>query len=76
MKVDSKEPSKTTSYHVAYWHDYRFELVGVTYKVNSIIEAINSYTEDKNTPSMDRIKYVLAVGENDNKIKPYVPSNS
>ncbi len=76
MDIDTSIPSEVKGYHITYWHDYRFELVGVTYLVKTIQEALEEYNKDPKTPSTERIKYVLAV--DDIEIKKYkdVPSNT
>tara|TARA_R110002153_G_scaffold54854_2_gene152528 strand:- start:4116 stop:4319 length:204 start_codon:yes stop_codon:yes gene_type:complete len=58
-----KVPNETYAFHITFWHDFRNELIGVTYKVKTIQEALNVYISDSTTPNTDRIKYILAIDD-------------
>lgn len=46
-------------FHVAFYNDdSKRVLSGKTYKCRTIIEAVELYVHDSNTPSMSRIKYI------------------
>ena len=67
MTDNSTQSIEAKAWHITYWHDYRFELVGITYKVKTIQEALERFYQDESTPSAPCIKYVMAVDEIDYK---------
>ncbi len=53
------ETNNMYHFHVAFYNDdSKLVLSGRTYKCETIVEAIELYVHDSNTPSMSRIKYV------------------
>ena len=59
--LNNRKPKITEGWHISYWHAHKFQLIGITYYVKTIQEALLMFEMDRNTPTADKIKYILAV---------------